>query len=47
MDATESEIIGFCKEAMEYSFHAMLAFPRFIDVANKALKDSEVKLETS
>ena len=46
MDATESEIIRFCEEAIEYSFHAMVVFPHYIDVAKRALKDSEVKLET-
>ena len=46
MDATESEIIKFCNEAIEYSFHAMVVFPYYIDVAKKVLKDTEVKLET-
>lgn len=46
MDATESEIIRFCKEAIEYSFYAMVVFPHYIDVAKKTLRDSEVKLET-
>ena len=46
MDATESEIIQFCNEAIEYSFHAMVVFPYYIDVAKKVLKDTDVKLET-
>lgn len=46
MDATESDIIRFCNEAIEYSFYAMVVFPHYIDVAKRALKDSEVKLET-
>lgn len=46
MDATESEIIKFCNEAIEYSFHAMVVFPYYIDVAKKVLKNTEVKLET-
>lgn len=46
MDATEAEIIKFCKEAIEYSFHAMVVFPYYIDVAKRILKDTEVKLET-
>ena len=46
MDATESDIIRFCNEAIEYSFYAMVVFPHYIDVAKRALKGSEVKVET-
>jgi deoxyribose-phosphate aldolase len=27
MDASESEIIRFCNEAIEHSFHSMVVFP--------------------
>ena len=46
MDASESDIIRFCNEAIEYSFYAMVVFPYYIDVAKKIIKDTEVKLET-
>ena len=46
MDATESEIIKFCNEAIEYSFHSMVVFPYYIDVAKKIIKDTEVTLDT-
>jgi deoxyribose-phosphate aldolase len=46
MDATESEIIMYCKEAIEYSFHAIVVFPYYIEVAKKAIENTDVKLET-
>lgn len=46
MDATESEIIRFCNEAIEHDFYAMVVFPYYIDLAKKIVKDTEVKLET-
>ena len=46
MEASESEIIRYCKEAIEHSFYAMVVFPYYIDVARECLKDTPVKLET-
>jgi deoxyribose-phosphate aldolase len=46
MDASKSEIIRFCNEAIEYSFHSMVVFPYYIDLAKKIIKDSGVKLDT-
>lgn len=46
MDATEEEIIRFCNEAVEYSFHAMVVFPHYISLAKERIRDSGVKLET-
>lgn len=46
MDATGSEIIRFCNEAIEHAFYAIVVFPYYIDVAKKIVKDTEVKLET-
>ena len=33
MDATEPEIIRFCNEAIEYSFHSMVVIPNYIELA--------------
>lgn len=46
MDASEAEIVKFCNEAIEHSFHAMVVFPHYIEVAKKIVKDTNVKLET-
>jgi deoxyribose-phosphate aldolase len=46
MDASEAEIISFCKEAIEYSFHSIVVFPYYIALAKKIIKDSDVKLDT-
>jgi deoxyribose-phosphate aldolase len=46
MDASESEIVRFCKEAIEYSFHSMVVFPYYIELAKEIIKDSDVKLDT-
>lgn len=46
MDASEPEIIRFCKEAIDHSFYAMVVFPYYIELAKEIIKDSEVKLET-
>lgn len=46
MDATEKEIIRFCKEAIEYSFHSVVVFPYYISLAKELIKDSDVKLDT-
>jgi deoxyribose-phosphate aldolase len=46
MDATESEIIRFCNEAIGYSFHSVVVFPYYIELAKKIIKDSDVKLDT-
>ena len=46
MDVSESEIVKFCNEAIEYSFYAMVVFPYYIDVAKQVIRDTDVKLET-
>jgi deoxyribose-phosphate aldolase len=46
MDATESELIRFCNEAIGYSFHSVVVFPYYIELAKKIIKDSDVKLDT-
>jgi deoxyribose-phosphate aldolase len=46
MDATEEEIIRFCREAVEYSFHAVVVFPHYISLAKEKIRDSGVMLET-
>jgi deoxyribose-phosphate aldolase len=46
MDATEEEIIRFCREAVEYSFHAVVEFPHYISLAKEKIRDSGVMLET-
>ena len=46
MDATETEIITFCKEAIEYSFHSVVVFPYYIGIAKKIIEDSNVKVDT-
>jgi len=46
MDATEDEIIRFCREAVEYSFHAVVVFPHYIELAKEKIRDSGVMLET-
>jgi deoxyribose-phosphate aldolase len=46
MDASESEIVRFCNEAIEYSFHSVVVFPYYIELAKKIIKDSDVKLDT-
>lgn len=46
MDASESEIVRFCSEAIEHSFHSMVVFPYYIELAKKIIKDSGVKLDT-
>jgi deoxyribose-phosphate aldolase len=46
MDASELEIIRFCNEAIEHSFHSMVVFPYYINLAKKIIKDSGVKLDT-
>ena len=46
MDATEKEILSFCKEAIEYSFHSIVVFPYYIETARKAIDGSDVKLVT-
>lgn len=46
MDASELEIIGFCKEAVEYSFHSIVVFPHYIELAKKNIENSNVKLVT-
>jgi len=46
MDATEDEIIRFCNEAVEYSFHAVVVFPHYISLAKEKILNSGVKLET-
>lgn len=46
MDATEEEIIRFCSEAVEYSFHAVVVFPHYISLAKERIRDSGVMLET-
>ena len=46
MDATETEIIQFCKEAIDYSFHSIVVFPYYIETAKKIIEGSDVKLDT-
>jgi len=46
MDASESEVARFCKEAIEYSFHSVVVFPYYIESAKRLIKDSDVKLDT-
>jgi deoxyribose-phosphate aldolase len=46
MDASESEIVRFCNEAIEYSFHSVVVFPYYIELAKELIKDSDVKLDT-
>ena len=46
MDATETEIIQFCKEAIDYSFHSIVVFPYYIETAKKMIEGSGVKLDT-
>ena len=46
MDAAESEIVKFCNEAIQYSFHSIVVFPYFIETAKKVIKSSNVKLVT-
>lgn len=46
MDAAESEIIKFCKEALEYSFHSVVVFPYYIAIAKKYVEDTNIKLVT-
>jgi deoxyribose-phosphate aldolase len=46
MEATEKDIIRFCNEAIDYSFHAVVVFPYYIETAKKIIADSDVKLET-
>jgi deoxyribose-phosphate aldolase len=46
MDASETEIVKFCNEAVEYSFHSMVVFPYYIHLAKNIIKDSDVKLDT-
>jgi deoxyribose-phosphate aldolase len=46
MDATEDEVIRFCREAVEYSFHAVVVFPHYIGLAKEKIRDSGVMLET-
>lgn len=46
MDASELEIINFCKEAIENSFHSIVVFPYYIELAKKTIANSNVKLVT-
>jgi deoxyribose-phosphate aldolase len=46
MEASESEIVKFCNEAIQYSFHAIVVFPYYIETAKKVIESSNVKLET-
>jgi len=46
MDATETEIIQFCKEAIDYSFHSIVVFPYYIETAKRMIEGSGVKLDT-
>ena len=46
MDATEQDIISYCKEAIEYSFHSIVVFPYYIRTARKVIEGSGVKLVT-
>jgi deoxyribose-phosphate aldolase len=46
MDASETEVARFCKEAIEYSFHSVVVFPWYIEFAKKLIRDSAVKLDT-
>jgi deoxyribose-phosphate aldolase len=46
MDASESEVARFCKEAIEYSFHSVVVFPWYIEFAKNLIRDSDVKLDT-
>jgi deoxyribose-phosphate aldolase len=46
MDATEEEIVRFCREAVEYSFHAVVVFPYYIRLAKEKVKETGVMLET-
>jgi deoxyribose-phosphate aldolase len=46
MDATEEEIVRFCNEAIEYSFHSIVVFPHYIDLAKKIIRDTDIKLDT-
>jgi len=46
MDATDEEIVRFCSEAIEYSFHAVVVFPHYIGLAKEKIKETGVMLET-
>jgi len=46
MEASESEIVKYCNEAIQYSFHAMVVFPYYIETTKKVIESSDVKLET-
>jgi len=46
MEASRSEIVNFCNEAIQYSFHAIVVFPYYIETAKKVIESSNVKVET-
>lgn len=46
MEASESEIVKFCNEAIQYSFHAIVVFPYYIETTKRVIESSNVKLET-
>ena len=46
MDATQAEVLEFCREAVEHDFHSLVVYPHYIDLAHKALENSDIKLIT-
>ncbi len=46
MDASETEIIKYCREAVDYSFHSIVVFPYYIETAKKIVGITPVKLVT-
>lgn len=46
MDASEPEVIRFCKEAVEFDFHSVVVFPYYITLAKEIIRNSDVKLDT-
>ena len=45
-DATEEDVIACCEEAKEYHFACVIVLPCWCQVAERALRDSDVKLGT-
>jgi deoxyribose-phosphate aldolase len=45
-DATEEEIIRQCEEAKEYHFACLMVLPFWVPLANKRMRDSDVKVGT-
>lgn len=46
MDSSESEIIRYCNEAVEYAFYSIVVFPHYIKLARKYILNSEVRIVT-